>query len=246
MENLTLILSENYIEELCEKYNINAQDVLSCINNAVRSYIGNAAVITDKKDGNINMAAYRLYDFKEIDFALLEKDKVKKISKLFNYYLNIAKYKSYYDNFKHIAGGLIFGNVASKIGTDYKIEIDRNYFFNIPAEAESLYPLKFQPIRERNVYKGGDYLAFIINNIERISNGNMRFVLSRTSINLTARIIENELKIGGVKTLMRLPGVITKLKTELNIPQKTIDYARELLKGEKIYVSKIISKEKGN
>ena len=240
VENLTSI-SENYIEDLCEKYNINAQDAIDCINNAIRSYVGNAVVLTDKNNGNINMnmTAFRLSDLKKIDLTAIDEGKIKKISKLFNYYLNIAKYKSSYNNFKHLKGGLVFGNITSKTGAGYEIEIDGNHLLNIPQDSSWVYPYSFQPVPERNTYKGGDYLAFIVVNIMRIAGGNLKFILSRTSLKLPARIIENELKIGDIKTLIRLPGVITKLKTELNIPQKTIDYARELLKGEKIYVSKV-------
>ena len=238
MENPTQI-SEEYIEDLCEKYGINAQDVLGCINNAVRSYLGSATVLTDKKDGNIDMTAYRLSDFKKIDLTAEGEGKIKKISKLFHYYLNLAKYRSLYNNFRHFKGSLAFGNLTPTTDAGYKVEIDRNYLFNIPPVSNWIYPYSLQPVSERNTYKGGDYLAFIVVNIERIAGGNLEFILSRISPDLPARIIENELKIGSVKTLMRLPGVITKLKTELNIPQKTIDYARELLKGEKIYVKKV-------
>ena len=238
MENLTQV-SEEYIDDLCEKYGINAQDVLGCINNAVRSYLGSATVLTDKKDGNIYMTAYRLFDFKKIDLTAEDEGKIKKISKLFHYYLNLAKYRSLYNNFKHLKGSLVFGNLTSNTDVGYKVEIDRNHLFNIPAASNWFYPYSLQPTPERNAYKGGDYLAFIVVNIERIAGGNLKFILSRTSLNLPARIIENEIKIVGIKTIMRLPGVITKLKTELNIPQKTIDYARELLKGEKIYVKKV-------
>ncbi len=243
MENIASI-PEEYLEELCEKYNIDFKTALICMNNAIQSYFKNTAVLTTEIDGNVDMTVYRLNDLKKLDLTVAGEDKVRRISKLFKYYLNIAKYKSLYSGYKHLAGKLVFGNIVSKNSYGYIVEIDRDYLFNIPAGTETLYPIKFQPISERNAYKGGDYLAFIINSIERISNGNMRLVLSRTSVNLTARIIENELKISGVKTVMRLPGVITKLKTELNIPQKTIDYARELLRGEKIYVAKTISKEK--
>ncbi|MHB1702797.1 MAG: hypothetical protein ACYCS0_01070 [bacterium] len=237
MENPSLI-PEDYIGDLCEKYNIGVQTAIDCINNAIRSYVGNAAILTAKNEGNIDMQVFRLVDFKKIDLTTLEKDKIKKISKLFNYYLNIAKYQSSYNNFKHFIGYLAFGNIVSKTDTGYKVEIDRNYLFNIPAGAESFYPLQFRPASERNIYKGGDYLAFIIHSIKRTNNGNLQFTLSRTNIKLPALLIENELGINGIKTLMRIPGVVTKLKTELNIPQKTIDYAKELLKGEKIYVSK--------
>ena len=238
MENLTQV-SEEYIEDLCEKYGINAQDAIDCINNAVRSYLGNVAVSTDKKDGNIDMNVYRILDFKKIDLTAIEEDKIKKISKLFHYYLNIAKYNSLYNGFKHLKGSLAFGNLTLATDAGYNVEIDRNHLFNIPQDSNWIYPYSLQPIPERNTYKGGDYLSFIVVHINRISGGNLEFVLSRTSLELPARIIENEIKISGIKTLMRLPGVITKLKTELNIPQKTIDYARELLRGEKIYVKKV-------
>ena len=237
MEELTSI-PESYIEDLCEKYNIAKQEAIDCINNAVQRHVGNAAILTNKYNGNIDMTAFSLFDLKKIDLTTLDKDKVKKISKLLNYYLNTAKYLSTYNNFKHLKDGLIFGNIDSKTDTGYQVEIDRNYLFNSPAGAVWTYPLMFQPVPERNTYKGGDYLPFIIASIKRANYGNLEFILSRTSLKLPAGIIESELKISSIKTLMRLPGVITKLKTELNIPQKTIDYARVLLKGEKIYVSK--------
>jgi len=237
VENLTS-LSENYIEDLCEKYNIDMQTAIDCINNAIQSYVKNTALIISKNNGNIDMSAFRLSDFKKVDLTAFDKDKIHKISKLLRYYLNIAKYQSLYNNYKYVMGKLVFGNIISETDAGYIIDLDRNYLFNIPAGTKSLYPLQFQPVSEKKTYKGGDYLVFTINSIKRTLNGNMEFILSRTSVKLPALIIANELKIDNIKTILRIPGVITKLKTEFSIPQKTIDYAKELLRGENIYVYK--------
>jgi len=231
-------ISESYIEDLCEKYNIDMQTAIDCINNAIQSYSKNTALAISKNDGNIDMSVFRLFDFKKVDLTAFDKERIHKISKLLRYYLNLAKYKSLYNNYKYLIGKLVYGNITLKTHEGYFVDLDRNYIFNIPAGIKSLYPLQFQPVPERGTYDGGDYMVFTINGIRRIAYGDIEFILSRTTIQLPELIIKDELKINGVKTVLRIPGTITRLKTELNIPQKTIDHVKELLRGENIYVFK--------
>ncbi|MHB1681066.1 MAG: hypothetical protein ACYCTB_11270 [bacterium] len=223
---------KDYVEDLCFEYNIDLNTAMLCLNTAIQDYFKNKTVIVNN---DVSVDIYDFIRFQNIDIRDADKEKIKKISRKFNYYLNIVKYKSLYEKFKYKTGSLVFGNIISETINGYDVEIDRDYLFDIPESSKAIYPIRYQPVSERDKYTAGEYLAFIINRIKKIEKGNILFILSRTAVILPAKIIESELKINDIKTLLRIPGKYTKLETDLKIPKEVIKKTRDLLKGEVIY-----------
>ena len=226
-----LPLKNECLLDLCDKYSLSLETVRACLENALNDYLYNSVSILNN---DFTIEIYKANELKKIDAETVEKDRLKKILKRFSYYLNVSKYEVSYDKFKYFVGKLTFGNILENMKNGYEVNIDENLLVGAPLGTTGFLPLKFQPVKERNNLSGGEYLAFIITGINRMPRGNLQLVLSRTAKYLPAKLIETELKISHIKTLMRIPGNVTKLKPCIQIPKKTLNYVKELLKGETI------------
>lgn len=103
-----------------------------------------------------------------------------------------------------------------------------------------LCPIRYQPNSERSHYRVGDvkefYITSVVPVVSRRRAAKVRIMLSRSSSELPALLLQERSKISGIQCLRRIPGSFSSLVSPARIPKEDIQHVSVEL-NEYLYVT---------
>lgn len=177
----------------------------------------------------------------EEDFLLskLSKKSVKRLLKIFNYFLiNINNRKSF-KYYKSLIGDIIYGKIISYIDNNAII----SFYDNNGNEIYGYCPFRNLLITERNVlYSNKEPIVFYIKNVI-ISNNSLKIILSRNSIKIPELLVhqflqDNNYKLSDYyfKCVRRIAGKRSLIVSVNPLPKDLSLFLKESLPGESIRI----------
>ena len=162
----------------------------------------------------------------KIDVNNFSSDVKRLIQRQIEFEINRRKTLNEADCLKDLRGKTAIGEI-SRVAEDgalfVALEIPDYYRRMI---LNGICPLRYQPSHERNHFRTGDvkefYITSVVPVVSRRRAAKVRIMLSRSSCELPALLLQERSKISGIQCLKRLPGSFSSLISPMRISKDDI------------------------